>query len=236
VRCIMYGRPGYGGSTPMPGRTVADAVGDVAAILDELAIDTFVTAGWSGGGPHALACAALLPDRCLAAAVLGGIGPYDQEPSFRDTFMLIAEMRPALAGDEAGYERALADAAAALSGIDVGQVIAMLPSSADKTSINGDFGEWVVDSLAAGYLPTPAGVRDDYLAFIKPWGFDVADSRNVAVWHGGKDHIPLIHPHWIAEHAPDAKLHVLADEGHYSMMRRLPEIVADLLARAKPSL
>jgi pimeloyl-ACP methyl ester carboxylesterase len=68
LRVVLAARAGYEGSTPRPGRRVADVAGDTAAVLDELGADTFVTAGWSGGGPHALACAAALPGRCLAAA------------------------------------------------------------------------------------------------------------------------------------------------------------------------
>src|SRR5919109_1263991 len=77
LRLIGYDRPGYGGSTPQPGRVVADAAADVAAIADALGIDRFGTWGISGGGPHALACAALLPDRVVAAASLAGVAPYD---------------------------------------------------------------------------------------------------------------------------------------------------------------
>src|SRR5260370_32383712 len=76
LRTVMYARPGYGDSTPLPGRRVADAAGDVAAVLDEIDADRFVTVGWSGGGPHALACAALMPGRCLAAASMAGGAPH----------------------------------------------------------------------------------------------------------------------------------------------------------------
>src|SRR5690349_3697800 len=70
LRMVMYSRPGYAGSSPRPGRTVADAAADVAALLDALGAERFLTMGWSGGGPHALACAKLLPDRCGAAALI----------------------------------------------------------------------------------------------------------------------------------------------------------------------
>ena len=76
---ISYSRPGYAGSTVQPGRTVADGAADVASVLDHLGLDRFVTLGWSGGGPHALACAALLPDRILSAAVLAPVAPYEAE-------------------------------------------------------------------------------------------------------------------------------------------------------------
>ena len=77
VRLLAYNRPGYAGSTPHPGRSVADAASDVAAIMDALGVERFVTYGWSGGGPHALACAALLEGRCAAAATMAGVAPVD---------------------------------------------------------------------------------------------------------------------------------------------------------------
>src|SRR5579864_2403929 len=76
LRCVTYSRPGYAESTPNPGRSVGSAAADIAAILDRLGASEFVTIGWSGGGPHALACAALLADRCLAAATIAGVAPY----------------------------------------------------------------------------------------------------------------------------------------------------------------
>src|ERR1700728_3271091 len=77
LRTVLYARPGYSGSTPQPGRLFADAAADVDKILERIGSDEFVTAGWSGGGPHALACAALLPVRCLAAATIAGVAPSD---------------------------------------------------------------------------------------------------------------------------------------------------------------
>src|SRR6516162_5337220 len=77
LRVVMIARPGYERSTPRPGRRIADVAPDVAAVLDVLRADTFVSIGWSGGGPHSLACAALLPGRCLAAASVAGVAPYD---------------------------------------------------------------------------------------------------------------------------------------------------------------
>src|SRR5580658_3573538 len=79
LRLMLYSRPGYGASTPDPGRRVCGAAADLAAVLDGLGVAEFVTVGWSGGGPHALACAALLPGRCLAAATMAGVAPYQAE-------------------------------------------------------------------------------------------------------------------------------------------------------------
>ena len=79
LRWVSYDRPGYGGSDPVPGRDIAAAAADVAAIADALGIGRFAVFGHSGGGSHALACAALLPDRCLAAASLAGPAPRRAE-------------------------------------------------------------------------------------------------------------------------------------------------------------
>src|SRR4051812_35034353 len=78
IRLLSYGRPGYGGPTPRPGRTVGAAAADVARIADALGLERFAVMGASGGGPHALACAALLGDRVTAAACLAGLAPYTQ--------------------------------------------------------------------------------------------------------------------------------------------------------------
>ncbi len=80
LRTVLYARPGYGGSSPQPGRSVGDAAADTAAILDAIGAERFVTVGLSGGGPHALACAALLPERCLATAVVAGVAPFALAP------------------------------------------------------------------------------------------------------------------------------------------------------------
>src|SRR5438132_2278312 len=79
LRHVTYSRPGYGRSSRHAGRTVADCVTDVAAIADHLGVERFFTIGASGRGPHALACAALLPERVLAAATIGGVAPYQAE-------------------------------------------------------------------------------------------------------------------------------------------------------------
>src|SRR6266852_1854303 len=103
LRTVLYSRPGYGASTRYPGRLVADAAADVTAILDRLGAGSFVTAGWSGGGPHTLACAALLPGRCLAAASMAGVAPYGAEGLDWMGGMgeeNLAEFRAALAGEQ----------------------------------------------------------------------------------------------------------------------------------------
>jgi pimeloyl-ACP methyl ester carboxylesterase len=103
IRLIGYERPGYGGSTPHPGRTVASAAKDVAAIARELGLKRLLVWGASGGGPHALACAALLPGLVAAAAVLACPTPYPAEglDYFAGTGRPIALSRAALESREA---------------------------------------------------------------------------------------------------------------------------------------
>jgi pimeloyl-ACP methyl ester carboxylesterase len=79
IRLLSYGRPGYGGSSLRPGRDVASAAADVARIADAFGIDRFAVMGASGGGSHALACAALLPNRVTGAVCLGGIAPLTDD-------------------------------------------------------------------------------------------------------------------------------------------------------------
>src|SRR5690348_3773916 len=101
LRLVTWSRPGYAGSDPAQGRSVADVAADTAAVLAALGMGEFVTVGWSGGGPHALACAALLPGRCLAAASMAGVAPYQAEGLDWSQGMgseNLAEFQAALAG------------------------------------------------------------------------------------------------------------------------------------------
>ena len=109
IQVVSYGRPSYGGSSPKPGRTVADAAADVEVILDALGVDRVVTMGASGGGPHALACAALLPERATAAVTLAGVAPYTTEFDWFAGMAAPGALRSALDGGRAG--RALASLA-----------------------------------------------------------------------------------------------------------------------------
>src|SRR3954469_19411467 len=128
LRTVTYSRPGYTRSTPAPGRCVADAAADTAAVLDALGVDRFVTLGWSGGGPHALACAALLPGRCLTAGTLAGPAPYEAEGLDWMAGMgeaNIAEFGAARAGEQE-LTAVLEPAAADLAGVTGTQLAASL--------------------------------------------------------------------------------------------------------------
>jgi pimeloyl-ACP methyl ester carboxylesterase len=239
LRTVMYARPGYGTSTPQPGRQVADAAGDVAAVLDELGAEHFVTAGWSGGGPHALACAALLPDRCRGAASIAGVAPYGADGVDWLAGMAgenLAEFGAALAG-EAELAAFLAAAASELRGITADQVadgLGGLVSEVDKSVITGEFATYMAASFNAAVSTGIVGWRDDDLAFTRDWGFALDRGAPVTVWQGDQDMmVPFTHGQWLAARVPSARAHLLAGQGHLSLgVTEFGAILDDLLSVA----
>jgi pimeloyl-ACP methyl ester carboxylesterase len=244
LRVILAARPGYEGSTPRAGRRVVDVAGDTAAVLDELGADTFVTIGWSGGGPHTLACAAALPGRCLAAASVAGVAPYQAKG-----LDWLAGMGPenvdefgAAAAGEAALTQFLDSAAVALgtvTGADVAQALGGLVIAADQAALTGEFADYVAAALRASMNTGIVGWRDDDLAFVKDWGFSLdpaLDPRGtpaapVAIWQGDQDKmVPFAHGQWLAANIPGARAHLIPGEGHLSLtVSSLGRILDDLL-------
>ena len=223
---VLYARPGYGGSTPAPGRIVAGAAADVALILDHLGAQEFVTAGWSGGGPHALACAHLMPGRCVAAATLAGVAPFDAAGLDWLAGMAdenVGEFSTALAGSDA-LTVLLQEIGPLMQGLTADMLadnIGDLASPPDKEAMRGDLGEYVAASFRAGLRPGIAGWRDDDLAFLAGWGFPVAASAGAApvcVWQGDEDRmVPHAHGQWLADHIPAARSHFSHGTGHMNL-------------------
>jgi pimeloyl-ACP methyl ester carboxylesterase len=239
LRTVMYARPGYGASSAQPGRRVADAAGDVAAVLDALGAGQFVSAVWSGGGPHALACAALLPDRCRGAATIAGVAPRDAAGLDWLAGMAgenVAEFTAAAAG-EAELTAFLTAAAGELRDITGEQLIAGLgdlASPADRAVITGEFAGYLAAAFRAALATGIAGWRDDDLAFMADWGFRAAAGAPVAVWQGDRDMmVPFEHGKWLAAHLPAARGHLVAGAGHLSLaVGQFGEILDDLLSVA----
>ena len=242
LRLVLYARPGYGASDPQPGRTVAAAAADVAAILTALGAEEFVTAGWSGGGPHALACARLLPGRCLAAATLAGVAPYEAGGLDWLAGMAadnVAEFSAALAG-EADLTALLEEAAVLLRDITAGVLadgIGDLASPSDVLALRGPLGSYVAELFRNGLRPGIAGWRDDDLAFVRDWGFSVeaaGDAAPVAVWQGDEDRmVPLAHGQWLAASLPAARVHFSRGTGHMELP--LGEVLDELIELAGPA-
>lgn len=211
VRWISHDRPGYGDSTPMPGRTVGSAAADVAAIADALHIQRFTVMGHSGGGPHALACAALLPDRVLAAVAVSSLAPYGAEGL--DWFAGMAEsaaatLSAALRGRAAKeqYEASAPDAEPGFT-------------AADDAALSGQW-SWFIDVVRPALTAGPGPLIDDDLAYVAPWGFDPAEiAAPVLFVHGGDDRVaPRSHAQWLAGRCPTAELWLRPGEGHISVM------------------
>jgi pimeloyl-ACP methyl ester carboxylesterase len=238
LRTVMYARPGYGQSAAQPGRRVADTVADAASVLDELGTDQFVTVGWSGGGPHALACAALLPGRCLAAASLAGVAPAQAAgldwlagmgPENIEEFAATAQGAAALTA----YLEPEADELRQVTAGQVAEALGGLVSAADRDVVTADFAGYLATSFRAALSTGIAGWRDDDLAFVADWGFPVQEAGQVpvAVWQGTEDRM-VPHPHgaWLAGHIPGARAHLLAGEGHLTLAARsFGAVLDDLL-------
>ena len=248
LRVILAARPGYEGSTPRPGRRVVDVAGDTAAVLDELGADTFVTAGWSGGGPHALACAAALPGRCLAAASVAGVAPYQAEGLDWLAGMgpeNIEEFGAAVQGEAVltAFLDSAAPMVSTLTGESVAESLGGLVIQADQAVLTGEFADHVAAALRASMNSGIAGWRDDDLAFVKDWGFSLgwespspapADPAPVAVWQGDQDRmVPFAHGQWLAANIQGARAHLMPGDGHLSMtVSAFDRILDDLLDMA----
>jgi pimeloyl-ACP methyl ester carboxylesterase len=215
---------------------VADAAADTVEILDALGAGAFFTLGWSGGGPHALACAALLPDRCLAAASLAGVAPYRAEGlSWLDGMgdenleeFGLAEQGPAALTPFLERE---ATKLGAIRAEDVADALGTLVSDIDRSALTGEFAEFSASSMRHALSSGIAGWRDDDIAFTRPWGFDLASiTRPVAVWQGGQDRmVPFAHGTWLAAHVSGARSRLHPAEGHLSLgVARIGDIVEDL--------
>jgi pimeloyl-ACP methyl ester carboxylesterase len=211
IRWLSYDRPGYGGSTPHPGRDVASAAADVMSIADALGVDQFAVMGHSGGSPHALASAALLPERVVAAVCVAGLAPVDATGLDWYAGMAAAgemELRAA-AGGRATLEDYLAS-----SDFDPEQFTA-----ADHAALSGPW-SWlgtVVGQAIAGGL---TGMVDDDLAYVAPWGFDPGQAgAPILFLHGRQDRIvPSSHGKWLARCCPSADLWLRPDDGHISVL------------------
>jgi pimeloyl-ACP methyl ester carboxylesterase len=210
IRWVSYDRPGYGGSTPRPGRDVASAADDVAAVADAFGLDGFAVLGHSGGGPHALACAASMPDRVRAAVSMSGLAPFTADGLDWFAGMAdagVASLRAALQGREAkeAYEASAGD-----------QDPGFIP--ADLEALSGEW-SWIMQVVRPALAAGPGGLIDDDLAYVSPWGFDAADiTKSVLFVHGGRDRIvPSAHSVWLAGRCPDAELRLSPDDGHVSI-------------------
>lgn len=241
LRLISYARPGYSGSARHSGRSIADAAADTLAVVDELGVREFVALGHSGGGPHALACAALLSGRCLAAVSLAGVAPFDADDLDWMAGMAdenVEEFTTVLKGEAVlrPYLTAQAEHFSAVTGDDVAASLAGLVSELDRAALTGDLADMVARSLRLAAQEGVEGWIDDDLAFAKPWGFDLGMIEvPVAVWQGRHDRmVPFAHGQWLHSHIASSRSRLLDDEGHISLLtNRLGDILSDTVELSK---
>jgi pimeloyl-ACP methyl ester carboxylesterase len=221
IRLLSYGRPSYGGSTSYPGRSIGSVANDVAQILDAVGVDRIATMGASGGGPHALACAALLPDRVVAAVTLAGPAPYTSDLDWYAGMVAPEGPRTAAEGREARARYA-----------EVGEFDQNSFTAADYAALEGEWASLGADAGRAGRAG-PDGLIDDDVALVSPWGFDVTQiEAPVLLVHGGEDRvIPASHSDWLVRHLPAAEFWLRPRDGHISVLHAVPVAFDWLRAR-----
>jgi pimeloyl-ACP methyl ester carboxylesterase len=233
INLISFDRPGYGLSDRLPRRTVADVVQDVVAIADSLDIDQFAVVGRSGGGPHALACAALLPGRVTRASALVSLAPPDAEGLDWFGGMTDANVHAyttAAADPELLTARLLQDAAkikanptSHVAGLGLG-----MPAPDRLLVADAGIRAMLAQNFAEALRTSADGWIDDVLAFSSPWGFDLsAIDAPVLLWHGEDDVFsPVSHTQWLARRIPTAHMEIRPGSAHFGAL----EVLADILS------
>jgi pimeloyl-ACP methyl ester carboxylesterase len=241
LRLVTYSRAGYGASTRRPGRDVAAVVSDVAAMLDHLGASRCLVAGWSGGGPHALATAAGLPERVAGVLVIAGVAPYDA-PGLDFTAGMgegnVEEFGLAIEGEQACRPALEAEAAQLRSAAPpdlISQLATILPE-VDRSAINDGWGVDLAANFHEALRPGADGWIDDDLAFVRPWGFALGGVMAPGfVWQGGEDlMVPAAHGEWLARHIPHATAHFEPDHGHISLVVGMIDQMLDELTTTLP--
>ncbi|SRR6266545_3110796 len=212
IRWISFDRPGYGGSTVAPGRTMASVAHDLATVADHLGVGTFALMGYSGGGSYALGSAAVLGGRVEAVAAFAAIAPYDAQGLDWYDGMIpsgLASLRAAAKGREAKL-------AHATSGIEYDPEF----TAADIATFDGPWG-WLGSVAGDKSMPHgPDGLIDDDCSYVLQWGCDPASiTAPTLLFHGEDDGIiPCSHGRWLAEHIPAAALRLYPGVGHISVL------------------
>lgn len=220
IRLLSYGRPSYGGSSPQPGRNVASAAADVARVADAFGVARFGVMGASGGGPHALACGALLGDRVTGVVCVGSLAPFTEDFDWFAGMVSPGGLKAALKGRAARARYAESD-----------EFDEESFTAADWAALSGAWASLGDDAGRAG-ADGPDGLIDDDVAFAAPWGFDLAQvTAPVLIVQGGQDRVvPPAHADWLVRHCTDPELWLRPNDGHVSILEACP-IAMDWLAR-----
>jgi pimeloyl-ACP methyl ester carboxylesterase len=239
LRLVSFARPGYNGSTRLRGRAVVDGVADAEAVLERLGLDRAFVIGWSGGGPHAMAMAALRPERVLGTATLAGVAPF--EAAGLDWMAGMGaenhdEFGAALAGEEAmaAYLEPQLPGQRAMTAAAVAAAFGDLIDDVDRGALErGSLASWLAVVMRDAVRTGVWGWGDDDIAFIRPWGFDPAViAGRVHIWQGGHDRmVPSDHGRWLAAHTGGACVHLDPAQGHLSLVvDRFGDVLDELVA------
>jgi len=236
VRLISFDRPGYGGSERLPGRRVADVAHDVEAIADELGLAKFAVVGRSGGGPHALACAALLPGRVTRAGVLVSLAPREAKGLDWFAGMSASNVREftTAASEPELLIATLAQIADQVQADPTSLVPALgpeMPAADRRVVADKGIRQLLVKNFAEALRESAAGWFDDDLALITPWGFELSEIQvPVLLWHGENDVFsPVAHTRWLAGHISGAELWVGPVAGHFGALEVVPDMLSWLI-------
>ena len=216
-RVIGIIRPGYGSSTAIPGRTI-DTISEInCEVANAFGIERFGLVGGSGGGPHALASAHLAGNRCLAQLIIAGTAPSDS--SNFDFFAGMTEegrdrwLLPLTSMDN--FEAGITKEATAMSTYSDEQIREKFNVEAEDPS-SDEVVSAIKAKLKYSFLQGIQGMRDDYLAFLKPWGFSLGEtSMPVQLWTGTEDvNVPQSHSHYLHGVIPNSELRAMVGKNH----------------------
>jgi pimeloyl-ACP methyl ester carboxylesterase len=232
IRLITFDRPGYGRSDRRIGRAVADVADDVRRIANALELREFAVLGRSGGGPHALACAALLPGRARRVAALVGLAPAQAEGLDWFEGMAASNTREYLAVRRQGplvsaRLRSVADRIRADPAQYVADLSAELTQSDRRVVSDAGMRRMLRETFAEAFRTSADGWIDDLLAFCAPWGFELGDIVvPTMLWHGANDTFsPAGHSRWLADRIPTSTVVVQPGSAHFGAFDVLPDVL-----------
>ncbi len=219
VRLLALDRPGYGRSSPKPGRTLLDWPQDVADVADRLGIGRFYVVGLSGGAPYAVACAYALPDRVRAAGLVCPVPPahgvHPRAPGVGHLYRL--GRHPVLAHRLFSVIRPLLRRRIITPRTMVGDAL----PSADRECLDRETLSGLARVWREGIGRSVQGALSDAKIYAAPWRIPLGDiSVPVDLWYGSEDSLIPLHALAPLEAIPGLRLHIVPNEGHYSLAIR----------------
>jgi pimeloyl-ACP methyl ester carboxylesterase len=235
IRALSYSRAGYGISDRNEGRTVFSNNGDIRELLDSFGIRDFISIGWSGGGPHALATTMMSGSK--GAITLAGVGEYgaadldflagmgpENEEEFGEALKGESEISAWMDKNALAFKD--------VTDVEIREALGGLIGDADKKALDGVVADEYATATRKGLAVSFDGWIDDDIAFVQPWGFALSDiSVPVLIWQGDQDlMVPHAHSYWLEKHIPTGKLHFVPGHGHISL---IADYKSEIIGQAK---